>query len=165
MTDHALLHAITDKIDQKIEENFQPINQGIAKLKQTVRHLETDISGLDTDITDLKNNAGKLKTDISELKADMADLKTDITKLSFDISELRRRVLDMDLNFLLETQNRQELQLLTEHHAALVRRLNQASFKEDRSALQNIQISGFKYKLEDLEKEIEGIKGKLNCQD
>ena len=24
MTDHALLHAITDKIDQKLEENFQP---------------------------------------------------------------------------------------------------------------------------------------------
>ncbi len=165
MTDHALLHAISDKMDQKIEENFQPVNQGIAKLKQTVRHLETDISGLDTDITDLKRNARKLKTDISGLKADMTDLKTDITKLSFDISELRRRLADMDLDFSLVSQSSRELQLLTEHHAALVHRLNQASFKEDRSTLQNIQISGFKYKLEDLEKEIQGIKGKLNCQD
>ncbi len=111
---------------------------------------------------DLQAIAGLLqpiKDDIQDLKDDMQVMKDDMQVMKDDMQELNRRVKKVELT--LENETNKNIQLLAENHINLVDKLNQAIKVQDKSILYEVQVSGLKFKLENLEREVMEIKKKL----
>ena len=56
MTNHELLSAISDMMDQKFKTELQPIKDDIHELKDDVKELRSDVTELQSDMTKLQDD-------------------------------------------------------------------------------------------------------------
>ena len=82
-----------------------------------------------------------------------------LDNLEADMKEVKEKVNVIGIK--LENETNHNLQLLAENHMNLVDKLNQAIRVSDKTLLYEVQISGLKSKVENLEKEIREIKSKI----
>ena len=107
----------------------------------------------------IKDDIQDLKDDMQVMKDDMQVMKDDMQVMKDDMQEINRRVKKVELT--LENETNKSIQLLAENHINLVDKLNQAIKVQDKSILYEVQVSGLKFKLENLEREVMEIKKKL----
>lgn len=100
-----------------------------------------------------------LKTDVQELKADVQGLKTDERELKNHTQELDRRITNIGLT--LENETNRNIQLLAENHITLIDRLNQSIKVADKTLMYEVQMTSLKLRIENLEKEVAGIKNNI----
>lgn len=96
---------------------------------------------------------------LEALYRDMQTMKDDMQTMHGDIQSLDRKVTKVEL--ILENETNHNIQLLAENHINLVDKLNQAIKVQDKSILYEVQVSGLKIKIEQLEREIADIKSKI----
>lgn len=89
---------------------------------------------------------------LEALYHDMQGMKDDMKILKQEVSALE---------VTLENETNHNIQLLAENHINLVDKLNQAIQVQDKSILYEVQVSGLKCKVEQLEREIKEIKSKI----
>lgn len=90
-----------------------------------------------------------LENDIQGLKADVQGLKT-------ETQELNKRTSNIELT--LENETNRNIKLLAENHVNLIDKLNQAIEPADKLLMYEVQLSGFRIRLEHLEKEVAELK-------
>ena len=95
----------------------------------------------------------------SDMKSDMQTMKGETQTLKEMMQTLDRKVTKVELT--LENETNHSIQLLAENHINLVDKLNQAIKVQDKSILYEVQVSGLKMKIEQLEREIADIKSKI----
>ena len=97
--------------------------------------------------------------EMQDMKGDMQTMKGDMQTMKEQIQTLDRKVTKVELT--LENETNHNIQLLVENHINLVDKLNQAIKVQDKSILYEVQVSGLKMKIEQLEREIADIKSKI----
>ena len=149
MTDNGLLLTISKLMDQKLEMESQPILDGIAELKENIRNLESEMTTLKTDLSDLNTSTEHLKTDITDFRTDVAELKRQVT-------EVRLRNITSDLIY----EDRSDLK--SKPHTELVCPLDPEVLEQNKTVLHYIQVSGLKFRLEELGNKLASIQKKLS---
>lgn len=96
---------------------------------------------------------------MKDLKSDMQDMKDDIQGIKTEMQDMHQKVTSIELN--LENETNRNIQLLAENHIDLVNKLNQAIHVQDKSLLYEVQVSGLKMKIENLEREVAALKEKI----
>lgn len=96
---------------------------------------------------------------IQPIKDDMQGMKDDMQNMKDNIQVLTDRMTNVELT--LENNTNRNIQLLAENHINLVDKLNEAIRVQDKSMLVEVQVSGLKYRVEALEKEVSEIKSKI----
>lgn len=86
-------------------------------------------------------------------------LYRDMQGMKDDMKFLKQKVSALEVT--LENETNHNIQLLAENHINLVDKLNQAIRVQDKSILYEVQVSGLKCKVEQLEREIKEIKSKI----
>ena len=100
-----------------------------------------------------------LKDDMQDMKDDMQGMKDDMQNMKNDIHVLSNRTSNIELS--LENKTNRSIQLLAENHINLVDKLNATIRAQDKSILCEVQISGLKYRMEALEKEVSELRSKI----
>ncbi|MCI9124617.1 MAG: hypothetical protein HFH35_11150 [Eubacterium sp.] len=108
---------------------------------------------------DLKSDMQDMKDDIQGIKTEMQDMKDDIQGIKTEMQDMHQKVTSIELN--LENETNRNIQLLAENHIDLVNKLNQAIHVQDKSLLYEVQVSGLKMKIENLEREVAALKEKI----
>lgn len=80
-------------------------------------------------------------------------------KMNDDISRMNNDITDIKLS--LENETNHNIQLLAENHSNLVDKLNQAIRVTDKTLLYEVQVTGLKFKVEQLEKEVTELKNRI----
>lgn len=96
---------------------------------------------------------------IQPIKDDMQGMKDDMQNMKDNIQVLTDRMTNVELT--LENNTNRNIQLLAENHINLVDKLNEAIRVQDKSMLVEVQVSGLKYRVEALEKEVSEIKSQI----
>ena len=86
----------------------------------------------------------------------MKPLENDIQELKAETQELNRRTSNIELT--LENETNRNIKLLAENHVNLIDKLNQAIKPADKLLMYEVQLSGFRIRLENLEKEVAELK-------
>lgn len=97
-----------------------------------------------------------LENDIQGLKTETQGLKADVQELKADVQELNNRTSKIELT--LENETNRNIKLLAENHVNLIDKLNQAIKPADKLLMYEVQLSGFRIRLENLEKEVAELK-------
>lgn len=97
-----------------------------------------------------------LENDIQGLKTDVQGLKTETQGLKADVQEINNRTSKIELT--LENETNRNIKLLAENHVNLIDKLNQAIKPADKLLMYEVQLSGFRIRLEHLEKEVAELK-------
>ena len=100
MVDREMLSAISELLDEKLEQKFdeklQPVYERIDGLEASViprlDSLETGVEGLKTDVASLKTDVEGLKTDVKDLKTDVEGLRTDVDGLEVKVEGLKDEI-------------------------------------------------------------------------
>ena len=100
-----------------------------------------------------------LETDVQNMKTDIQNMKTDIQNMKTDMNSVKLKVTGIELK--LEEEIRHNIQLLAENHSNLIDKLNQAIRVTDKTLIWEVQLSGFKIRLEKLEKEFAELRNRL----
>lgn len=101
----------------------------------------------------------EMKTDMSQMKTDMQEMKSDISGLKSEMKTVNERLTKLELT--LENEINHSIQLLAENHIDLVEKLNKAIHVQDKSILYEVQVSGLKMKVEQLERDVQDIKSRI----
>lgn len=104
----------------------------------------------------LENDIQELKTDVQGLKSETQELKSDVQGLKAETQELSKRTSNIELT--LENETNRNIKLLAENHVNIIDKLNQAIKPADKLLMYEVQLSGFRIRLENLEKEVAELK-------
>lgn len=96
---------------------------------------------------------------IQPLKDDIQDIKDDMQGMKNDMHVLSNRTSNIELS--LENKTNRNIQLLAENHINLVDKLNATIRAQDKSILCEVQISGLKYRMEALEREVSELRSRI----
>lgn len=108
------------------------------------------------DLQAISNLIQPLRNDMQDMKDDMQDMKDDMQNMKGDIGVLSNRMANVELT--LENQTNHNIQLLAENHLSLVDKLNAAIRVQDKSILCEVQVSGLRRRVENLEREVAELK-------
>ena len=83
----------------------------------------------------------------------------DMQNMNDKLELTNQKVTAMQLS--LENETNHNIQLLAENHINLVDKLNQAIHAQDKSLLYEVQVSGLKARVEQLEREVKDINSRI----
>ena len=72
--------AVHQRLD-RLEQEYEILNAGVARLEADVRTLKVDVATLRVDVGTLKVDVATLKVDVATLKSDVAELKSTVGRL------------------------------------------------------------------------------------
>ncbi|MCI9546925.1 MAG: hypothetical protein HFH60_09600 [Lachnospiraceae bacterium] len=147
-----------EKLDLILSE-IRDMKTDMKDMKAYMQNMDLRIQNLESDIQSMKTDIQNLKTDIQNLKMDSQNLKTDIQNLKTDMNTLKLKVTGIELK--LEEEIRHNIQLLAENHSNLIDKLNQAIRVTDKTLIWEVQLSGFRVRLEKLEEEFAELRNRL----
>lgn len=119
----------------------------------------SEIKDMKADMKDMKTYMQNMDLRIQNLETEVQNMKADIQNMKADINTLKLRVTGIELK--LEEEIRHNIQLIAENHSNLVDKLNQAIRGTDKTLIWEVQLSGFKIRLEKLEEEFAELKNRL----
>lgn len=119
----------------------------------------SEIKDMKADMKDMKTYMQNMDLRIQNLETEVQNMKADIQNMKADINTLKLRVTGIELK--LEEEIRHNIQLIAENHSNLVDKLNQAIRVTDKTLIWEVQLSGFKIRLEKLEEEFAELKNRL----
>ena len=122
MTNHELLSAISDMMDQKFKTELQPIKDDIHELKDDVKELQSHVTELQTGMNELRGDVTELQTGMNELQSDMTQQKTSMTQLLEDVH---------GIHLYLENVVDYKISLLVENYVPAATRFEQSSSRID----------------------------------
>ena len=149
------LQAISNLI-QPLRNDMQDMKDDMQDMKDDMQNMKGNIQNLKSDMQDMKDDMQDVKTDIQNLKDDMQNMKDDMQNMKGDIGVLSNRMANVELT--LENQTNHNIQLLAENHLSLVDKLNAAIRVQDKSILCEVQVSGLRRRVENLEREVAELK-------
>ncbi len=141
------------------DEKLDLILSEIRDMKTDMKDMKAYMQNMDLRIQNLESDIQSMKTDIQNLKMDNQNLKMDIQNLKTDMNTLKLKVTGIELK--LEEEIRHNIQLLAENHSNLIDKLNQAIRVTDKTLIWEIQLSGFRVRLEKLEEEFAELRNRL----
>lgn len=141
------------------DEKLDLILSEIRDMKTDMKDMKTYMQNMDLRIQNLESDIQNMKTDIQNLKTDIQNLKMDSQNLKTDMNTLKLKVTGIELK--LEEEIRHNIQLLAENHSNLIDKLNQAIRVTDKTLIWEVQLSGFRVRLEKLEEEFAELRNRL----
>ena len=155
------------------KELLQAMYESMQEIKGDIREMKGDISELKEDVSELKGEVKVLKEDVGVLKEDVEVLKQrsdtfekrldtlteEVHSMRQDMGTMNERLMKIEVS--LENETNHNIQLLAENHITLIDKLNQAIRVTDKTLLYEVQVSGFKMRVEKLEKEVEDLKSRI----
>ncbi|MCI8814247.1 MAG: hypothetical protein HFH61_03110 [Lachnospiraceae bacterium] len=141
------------------DEKLDLILSEIRDMKTDMKDMKAYMQNMDLRIQNLESDIQSMKTDIQNLKMDSQNLKMDIQNLKTDMNTLKLKVNGIELK--LEEEIRHNIQLLAENHSNLIDKLNQAIRVTDKTLIWEVQLSGFRVRLEKLEEEFAELRNRL----
>lgn len=124
-----------------------------------IKDMKTDMKDMKTDIQNMKAYMQNMDLRIQNLETDVQNMKTDIQNMKTDMNSVKLKVTGIELK--LEEEIRHNIQLLAENHSNLIDKLNQAIRVTDKTLIWEVQLSGFKIRLEKLEEEFAELRNRL----
>lgn len=121
-----LLLAISDMLDQKLDQKFEtelrPIKDDICELKADVKELRSNVTELQGDVKELRSDVTELQSDVKELRSDVTELQSDMTKLQENVH---------GIHLYLENEVDYKISLLTENYVPAAKRFEQSASRID----------------------------------
>ena len=124
-----------------------------------IKDMKTDMKDMKAYMQNMDLRIQNLETDVQNMKTDIQNMKTDIQNMKTDMNSVKLKVTGIELK--LEEEIRHNIQLLAENHSNLIDKLNQAIRVTDKTLIWEVQLSGFKIRLEKLEKEFAELRNRL----
>ncbi len=134
------------------KELLQAMYESMQEIKGDIREMKGDISELKEEVEVLKQ-----RSDTFEKRLDT--LTEEVHSMRQDMGTMNERLMKIEVS--LENETNHNIQLLAENHITLIDKLNQAIRVTDKTLLYEVQVSGFKMRVEKLEKEVEDLKSRI----
>lgn len=159
-------------ISALIQPLIQPLNDSICLMQKDLTEVKDDVSVMKNDIFSLKTDVADLKTDVARLKTDVAGLKSEMIELKNRIGCLEDRMLILEkrmdkmesllhkINLHLETETDPGVQLITESHIDLTRKLNEAIPAADKNLAYEVKVNYLIGEVRELREDVEMLKSK-----
>ena len=96
---------------------------------------------------------------LEDMEGKMQSMEDKIQGMNDKLELTNQKVAAIQLS--LENETNHNIQLLAENHINLVDKLNQAIHAQDKSLLYEVQVSGLKARVEQLEKEVKDINSRI----
>ncbi len=141
------------------DEKLDLILAEIKDMKTDMKDMKTDIQNMKAYMQNMDLRIQNLETDVQNMKTDIQNMKTDIQNMKTDMNSVKLKVTGIELK--LEEEIRHNIQLLAENHSNLIDKLNQAIRVTDKTLIWEVQLSGFKIRLEKLEEEFAELRNRL----
>ena len=141
------------------DEKLDLILAEIKDMKTDMKDMKTDIQNMKAYMQNMDLRIQNLETDVQNMKTDIQNMKIDIQNMKTDMNSVKLKVTGIELN--LEEEIRHNIQLLAENHSNLIDKLNQAIRVTDKTLIWEVQLSGFKIRLEKLEEEFAELRNRL----
>lgn len=141
------------------DEKLDLILAEIKDMKTDMKDMKTDIQNMKAYMQNMDLRIQNLETDVQNMKTDIQNMKADIQNMKTDMNSVKLKVTGIELK--LEEEIRHNIQLLAENHSNLIDKLNQAIRVTDKTLIWEVQLSGFKIRLEKLEEEFAELRNRL----
>lgn len=134
-------------------------NEDIQAISILLQPIKDDMQTMKAEIKSLKDDVKILKDDVQAMKVEIQSINDEIQIINDKIEALTKRTAAIELS--LENETNHNIQLLAENHINIVDKLNQTVKVQDKSLLFEVQVSGLKSRIENLEKEIATLKTQI----
>ena len=141
------------------KELLQAMYESMQEIKGDIREMKGDISELKEDVSELKGEVEVLKQRSDTFEKRLDTLTEEVHSMRQDMGTMNERLMKIEVS--LENETNHNIQLLAENHITLIDKLNQAIRVTDKTLLYEVQVSGFKMRVEKLEKEVEDLKSRI----
>ena len=111
------------------------------------------------DMQNMKGDMQSMQGNMQSMEDKIEDMQDSIHVMNDKLELTNQKVAAIQLS--LENETNHNIQLLAENHINLVDKLNQAIHAQDKSLLYEVQVSGLKARVEQLEREVKDINSRI----
>ena len=111
------------------------------------------------DMQNMKGDMQSMQGKMQSMEDKIEDMQHSIHVMNDKLGLTNQKVAAIQLS--LENETNHNIQLLAENHINLVDKLNQAIHAQDKSLLYEVQVSGLKARVEQLEREVKDINSRI----
>lgn len=124
-----------------------------------VQNVKSEVQDIKSELHEVKLRVQSVESEVQNVKSEVQNLKSEVQNLKSEVQTVKQKVANIELT--LENETNHNIQLLAENHSTLIDKLNQAIKVTDKTLIWEVQLSGFRIRLEKIEQEINELKSKI----
>lgn len=148
----------SEKLDLILSE-VQNVKSEVQDIKSELHEVKSELQNVKLRVQSVESEVQNVKSEVQNVKSEVQNVKSEVQNLKSEVQTVKQKVANIELT--LENETNHNIQLLAENHSTLIDKLNQAIKVTDKTLIWEVQLSGFRIRLEKIEQEINELKSKI----
>lgn len=85
MTNEELLVAMSNMMDQRLDEKLEPLKKDMSEVKDRVTNIENRVTNIENRVTNIENRVTNMETQITNIKDRVTNIENRVTNIEIDI--------------------------------------------------------------------------------
>ena len=85
MTNEELLVAMSDMMDQRLDEKLEPLKKDMSEVKDRVTNIENRVTNIEDRVTNIENRVTNIENRVTDMETQITNIKDRVTNIELDI--------------------------------------------------------------------------------
>ena len=85
MTNEELLVAMSNMMDQRLDEKLEPLKKDMSEVKDRVTNIENRVTNIEDRVTNIENRVTNIENRVTDMETQITNIKDRVTNIELDI--------------------------------------------------------------------------------
>ena len=85
MTNEELLVAMSNMMDQRLDEKLEPLKKDMSEVKDRVTNIENRVTNIENRVTNIETQVAKIEDRVTNIETQVTKIKNRVTNIELDI--------------------------------------------------------------------------------
>ena len=98
MTNEELLVAMSNMMDQRLDEKLEPLKKDMSEVKERVTNIENRVTNIENRVTNIEDRMTNIEDRVTNIENRVTDMETQITNIKDRVTNIENRVTNIELD-------------------------------------------------------------------
>ena len=92
MTNEELLVAMSNMMDQRLDEKLEPLKKDMSEVKDRVTNIENRVTNIENRVTNIENRVTNIETQVAKIEDRVTNIETQVAKIEDRVTNIETQV-------------------------------------------------------------------------
>ena len=98
MTNEELLVAMSNMMDQRLDEKLEPLKKDMSEVKDRVTNIENRVTNIENRVTNIETQVAKIEDRVTNIETQVAKTEDRVTNIETQVTKIKNRVTNIELD-------------------------------------------------------------------
>ena len=98
MTNEELLVAMSNMMDQRLDEKLEPLKKDMSEVKDRVTNIENRVTNIENRVTNIENRVTNIENRVTNIENRVTNIENRVTNIENRVTNIENRVTNIELD-------------------------------------------------------------------